>query len=66
MERTLRNHHDHLCSAWNPAGPCCSVPQSFCLNSQLELYWLQTFALLELSDISVDSGLKFFQNPVLL
>lgn len=42
------------------------LPQSFSLNSQCaEPCRLQTLAFLELSDMSVDSGPKFFQNPLL-
>lgn len=76
MERTIRNHHDHLysqsaqwkclCSAWHQVGPPSSLPHSFCLNSQhacIEPCWLQTFALLELSDTSVDSVLNFLKIP---
>lgn len=77
MERTIRNHHDHLysqsaqwkclCSTWHcPVGPPSSIPQSFYLNSHyacIEPCCLQTFALLDLSDISVDSVLKFLKMP---
>lgn len=77
MERTTRNHHDYLysqstqwkclCSTWHHlVGPPSSIPQSFYLNSHyacIEPCWLQTFALLDLSDISVDSVLKFLKIP---